>query len=770
MCHFKSRLAFVPEPSPIELRQRLHNTRSSNNLNSKDVDTALTHVSPNNRGTISSSFSNPQFDNLNICRMFDNGLSYTRETFPECVAAPKANAVSTYNISVESFLTRPVLLRSYVITNTIYFIDNLNINDFFAHPMIADKINNYRFYRGNMYYKLVLNASVQALGRALIISSPYLASILPNRATNITTTVTQLTCFPHAELDFGSGESVTFKVPYMSVYPQSPITDVGWSDVQLWMMNTFAGLTAGETATLSVYGYMDDVSLVIPRAQSADPEMDAKTDKPISGALSKLSVFSKSIEFIPIVGTYATGLTWLSDLASKVASAYGYSKPPNDSSVTFVNNIPARSYTHADGCDNSVSLSIKPNNKVSVDPSNFGVKTDPHSLLNFLCREHILSQFTMSPSDLTNTILYSVTLNPTGLKQTLFATTTDFFNFYASSLIFRLSFVKNAFYSGRVAVEWVTNDLAPIATWSPANPSLIFDIKDNKELVFRVPFASAPRMLKDSETFGILIIRVINPLKVNGAYPQVIGANLSILVDQDYQVTSPINSTLAYAQGLTADEPALETTSNSIANRAVGMFPLPPLTPNNLATVGGEYITTLNDFLKRSIYDTTLTLAGLSMSYDPYDFSRNLTSFHPMQRFSTFFRFCRGSTRLKFVVTQPPSNLAGDYDNHCILTANLSITAVHFPPTTPAVAPTVLSFSPEHRVSHNFSNVLEISVPFYTQNDREIVGAASASNTPIVNFWITTKPTYTVAPIVDVYFSAGEDFSFGFPLYLPKMT
>jgi hypothetical protein len=277
-------------------------------------------------------------------------------------------------------------------------------------------------------------------------------------------------------------------------------------------------------------------------------------------------------------------------------------------------------------------------------------------------------------------------------------------------------------------------------------------------------------MLKDSETFGILIIRVINPLKVNDTYPQTITANLSILVDEDYQVMSPINPTLVYAQGLAADEPALEVTSNSIASRAIDMFPLPPLTPNNLATVGGEYVTTLNDFFKRSIYDTTLTLAALSMSYDPYDFSRNHTSLHPMQRFSTFFRFCRGSTRVKFVLIQPPSTVGGIYDESCVLNANLSITAIHFPPTTPAVVAPSLSFSPEHRVANNFSNILEISVPYYSQNDRELVGAINSANTPIVNFWITTKPAFTIAPIVDIYFSAGEDFSFGFPIGLPKMT
>jgi len=414
-------------------------------------------------------------------------------------------------------------------------------------------------------------------------------------------------------------------------------------------------------------------------------------------------------------------------------------------------------------------LALKPNNAISVDPSNFGVTTDPHSFRNFLGREQIVQIFNFNTSMPAETILYSTYLSPDSLTQSLFYSIVDWYYFYASSLIFRLSFVKNAFYSGRISVEFLTNGLGSSALWDPGNPSIVFDLKDNKELVFRLPFVSPHRILPYYDFFGRLIIRVINPLKVNDTYPQTIQANLSVIVDEDMTFCAPINSTLTYAQGLALDEPHIEATSDSIVSRAVDLLPLPPLSPNNLVTVGGEFTTGISDMIKRSVYDLTLT--SFFCSYDPYDFSRVYTSYHPMQRLSAFFRFCRGSTRIKFMLVKPPSTISGVVDTHCTLNCTFSFTDIHFPPSAvPIVAP-VRSYAPESRVSAHLNNVLEVSLPYYSKSDRLIIGKVSDVDMPFYNFWIeASNSIFTEPPVFDIYFSAGEDFSFGFPCGMPKLS
>lgn len=698
--------------------------------------------------------------------MYDNGLSYTKQSFKGRKRTPPLTNRSCVTQTSTDILNRPIKIASYTVDDTTYSMGTLSIFNLFSDPMIVAIIRNYIYYKcTGISYKVVVNAPPQSMGRVIIVSSPYDSSLGIGRSLTTVTTPQQLTTHPNAEIDFGSGESVTFTVPFVSPYPQLEFDSfASWSNVHLYMMNPFKGITTGDTATVSIFAFINDPELMIPGAQGDSDEMEEKTKHPISSAFSELSKFSDAISFLPVVGDFATGVSWISAVAAKAASAFGYSKPPNDSSTHFMSPMPARGYTHSEGSDDSVPMALRPSNAVSVSPSNFGVSIDPHSYVNFLTREQLIEITQYNVGDPIDTILFDYTLRADDFSQSLYRAVSDSFELVNASLVFRLSAVKNVFYSGRLIIEFVRGNSSTV-TWNPANPSILFDLKTNKEIVFRVPYLDQSRVRPPSQSGGKIIVRVLNPLFTNDTYPQSIDLNLYMAVSRDVLFGAPAHPTLVYAAGL-ADEECVECVPNSLEEHAISLIPTDNVSPNDFLFVCGETTFSISDLLKRFNYD--YTAVGFSFLTDPGDFSRWETSNHPLQRWSAFYRYYRGSFRYKIFMRQPPSTPAGLPDLHCSILAALTYDAQHY--TSPvSVAITPFSNRPEARVAYHINNVLEVTVPYYTSVDVSIVGSSVnfGALVPLLNFWcLVSHPQYTVPPVWDVYLAAGDDFSFGYPLSL----
>lgn len=737
--------------------------------NNSAMTPADIETSHNRTGSQSMSQLSAIFDTKQLLKMYDNGMHCIKTTQPADTKVPVVRYKSVQSNSIEDILGRPIKLATYIVNNATTFIGSHDMGDYNANPMASDKLTNFQYIRGDACYKFVVNAGVQTLGRVMVLSSPYENQLPLSRNIVPTTTLTQLTTYPHAEIDVGSGETLTYKIPYIAKAPLSLIGAMGWSFIYLRMLNSFVGLTAAETFELTVYAWWESVSLFMPIAQGPeDEEAIQKTAHPISSAFSELSSFSDQYSWTPIIGPYAAGVGWFTGLIARAASAFGYSKPLNDSSTTFVSPHPARGYTNAEGCDDSLSLSLRPSNRVSVHPSNFGVSKDPHSFRSFLSRDHILLITTWSTSQPTNTKLVNQVLGPTSMLPTLYAVISEQFQQQAVSLIFRLSLVKNAFYSGRLAIQWSADGTNPFA-WNASLPGIILDVKTNDELVFRVPYMSSTRLRDISQTNGRLLIWVLNPLRVNDTYPQSIAVNLSVAVDDNVLFAMPRSSTRVLAQGLPDDECVIARPA-ALATKAVDIYSVPPPDPNDLLVIGGEYTNTISDLLKRFCYYFEYFNFD-EFYFTPSDTTNHLTSYHPYQFFSNYYRFWRGSFRIKLVMVQPPTTTAGVVDYAALLKAKIFYGSTSYPPTVGVAVPISENRLPESFVRSSINNVLEISVPYYSIYDRSVVGAPDTTPTPSIQVYVVpSDPVFVNSAQVAVYMAVGEDFSFGFPCGMPKMT
>jgi hypothetical protein len=455
-------------------------------------------------------------------------------------------------------------------------------------------------------------------------------------------------------------------------------------------------------------------------------------------------------------------------LLGHAASQFGYSKPMNNSSVQFMSQMPMRAYTNCEGSDDSVSLSLRPSNKISQHPSNFGSKYDANTFESFLTRQGFVDIIVWDIADGVNQQLTDWPLSPFNFPSTPVSVLADNFRHWAAGYVFRLSAVKNAFYSGRLAIQWFSTNTQ--TTYNPAAPSIIFDLKTNHEIIFRIPFMSETRVKELSQANGHLVIFVLNPLRVNPTYPTSIELNLTFELDSNPLFAAPRTPLLAYAQGLT-DIECVTNAPGELAAKAINIYSVTPQSYNDLAVVDGEVTVSLLDLLKRFNYDFEFFNFN-SFYFTPSDTKRHLTSVHPYQRFSNFYRFWRGSFRAKIVVRTPPSAATGELDMAASLHVALFYDTVSYSPTSGTKIDPKITNTPNTYVSLARNNVLEISIPYYSLDDRSVVGD-NTSAFPIPSVQVTVVPSstfYTVSAITAVYTAVGEDFQFGYPCGMPKTT
>lgn len=580
-------------------------------------------------------------------------------------------------------------------------------------------MNAFGYYRGTFNLKLVVNGSPFATGRVLLLSSPYEGELEVDRQINISS-VSCLTSYPHIEADIGSGETPTLSIPYCGETPWS-LTGPGdvlnqWSYARIVMLNPLQGPTNGETAQLQVYGWLSDLELSIPVAESS--ESGQKTDSVISSTLNSVSKVAGSMGDLPLIGSVAKDVGWTAGLASKVAGAFGFSRPLTDLSVRPIANVPAMGYTNCENVDNSVVLGLRPSNAVTNTPEINFSRIDPLQTSHFLSRDQVIDQIPYSSVAVSNTVLSSYILSDDLISNSLFRYISHHYVFWRGGLVFRLSKVGNAFYSGRVSIEYQASGNIPGA-FTPDVPGIIWDIRTDKEIYFSIPFVSLTRMRASGQRIGILVIRVINPLKVQDTMPSTIDLNLSLCPAADVSFAVPQSMDLALAQSgdtLANPTPGVMEPS-SLRKKAFPLLDLPLTTHENETMVMGEPSVSLNDLIKRFCFVTTSLTTAFSL--DPL-YMGNIGAKVPLFTLSRVFRFHRGSIRYKLRQSMPPSTNTGVFSTEPVF-LNVQLKKSFGPNITPpaqvdSVPP--LDALPTHYQRMDLNPVFEFSIPYFNVVDR----------------------------------------------------
>lgn len=743
---------------------------------SQNNDSSSSSSSPNNDSTSVQpidgvAYSSNLGDRHELTLFQDQGTSNFKESRDNYAPAPRSGLDESYLHSIASFLARPHRLRVFPISTTTDYIGTLTLTNFFAELGIANKIANFRFYNADMIVKIVANASRYALGRALVTHIPMNDILAADRALpNAPVSVQLLTSYPHAEVDFGSSESVTFRVPYCDIVPWRTLDSSFWSRVRFDMINPLVGTTSGETATLSVFVWVENLQLSIPTTQGFTDEPDAKSKSLIAPSNQTSRLISGALQHRPLMKELTDGVAWASALAVKAASLFGMSKPMNTSPNTPFSNVPCRGFTQCEGSSESVSLSFRPSNGICSNPSLDLSKEDPMNINHFLSRSQIFEIIPWNVGEGSDTQIFNRRITSIVTATSTFLTgIVDLYNFYRGGLVFRLSAVKNAFYSGRLAVQFYPDGAAETIGWDPNSPSLIWDVQENREIYFSVPYQSIVRMVEGgltSQFLGRLVIYVLNPLRADVPLPQTLSINMSVMAASDFSLSVPQNKTRIYTQGLT-DSDAPPSTSKRMESIATPLLAISPTDSNTEAIIMGEPTFSLKDLIKRYTYYSSISTQAFTM--DPHWFG-TLASTNPIDNLSRYYRFARGSRRYMVVMSSPPLDASGNPPPFSFLNANLVKNGAQ-PLDSPVAIPTPpRSANFEHRVDSRLNAFIEVNVPYYSNTDRFVIGGTNESFSAwmMVRFWASyDELVYTTPPTWDIYVAVGDDFSFSFPCHLP---
>nr|ULG00063.1 MAG: putative structural protein [Locarnavirus sp.] len=454
------------------------------------------------------------------------------------------------HVELAKFLSRPVLINSFVWSQTDSYVTTTSINPwylFFNSTPIKSKLNNYSFINCKLKVKFVINASPFYAGALRFSYSP-LQTLNGNTIKND-----------------GGGELIPYSQrPGVWIYPQTcsggEITlpffyHKNWLDVTsaadtqamgLFTPCLFAPLTSangvtGTSVVINIYAWAEDIKLHAPTTKLAlqSDEFDYKP----SQIASAVSAAARSLERVPILGPYMKATSMVAGKVGKAASALGFTNVPNMDTV--VAQRPA-AFPHNATCEVSLPTDrtvVDSKNEVSLDPRTVGLDgTDELSLAYIAGRESYIGTAILSSSDSVDKLTMGANVTPAILFSTDIANQQkpvqftpmgylcNMFKYWRGDIIYRFKFICTRFHKGRVRITWDPKN--NITTSVPDYTTVfneVIDIGAEQDIEIRVPYSQDVTFLPtylnngnftmngssltlDTYSNGIITMRVVNPL------------------------------------------------------------------------------------------------------------------------------------------------------------------------------------------------------------------------------------------------------------------
>jgi hypothetical protein len=507
------------------------------------------------------------------------------------------------NQDVKSFLAKPISIQSGVFApGDPETFGGISVpNTPFMSQIWARKLDGYLGIRATMVFRLVVNANRFQQGRYMLIYLPMggadtFSGKSTTWANDHKNTLVQRTTLPHAELDLCCDTEVTIKIPFNSVLNFYPIaataaptnTYGGLGYIYIAPYSALAAATGNLTASYTLFMHLEDVQLIsaaVPqsgrlvstkkfRKSDTEIEQDSMNAGPISSALIKVRDASSILSNIPLISSYASGVSWFADIGASAAKVFGWSKPVVLAPSTRVTQNYLPYIANTDGPDESFPLSLSYENSVGIANGFSGTDVDEMSF-QFLSTIPVYTtniSWTVAATHPVDFLLLAKNVSP---SVDIFTTTANtatvlhlsplqliaqHFNYWRGSMVYKFKFVKTEFHSGRLSITFNPNNpnivgtVAPTLASSPYIHRQVIDIREANEFTFVVPFISdSPyKLCGDFSESGIgtFSIRVLDPLVAPATVSQAVTIILEKSAGPDIEFAVPKQCLLNYFSGI----------------------------------------------------------------------------------------------------------------------------------------------------------------------------------------------------------------------------
>jgi len=402
-------------------------------------------------------------------------------------------------LDLDKFFSHPILLFKSPILLGNNLDTFLRVWDLYTlNAAVRAKLRNYAYIRGDMKIKIVITGTPFHFGKLLISYQPYdrfnetitsyLASLVfTNDLRN--NFMAYLSQAPGAcTLDMKDNQPLIVDCPFISTKPMhrlfnnqstaisavTSFTDLyNAGALYLMMLNTPDAVTdSSANLSISVYGWMENVELGAPTASvlAITTEADEYKTGPIEKVTTKLAEISGALTRVPEIAPFAYATKMMMSGAAKMASLYGWSKPPADPKPMFVKNMPFTNGANCIGYDTTFKISVDPKQELTVDPRICGTTRDELDIATLCAIESYYKTFTWADSDVAMTPIWSCLVEPwlvstvthgaplrTFVQPTTLAFCAQAFSYWRGEITFRFDFVCSAFHRGKVAIIYEPN-------------------------------------------------------------------------------------------------------------------------------------------------------------------------------------------------------------------------------------------------------------------------------------------------------------------------
>jgi hypothetical protein len=321
-----------------------------------------------------------------------------------------------------------------------------------------------------------------------------------------------------------------------------------------------------------------------------------------------------------MLSAIAAPVAWFADIASGVASIFGWSSPLDLSEVTRAVQTIVPYANNCDMPDQSMPLSLFGRNRLEILPGVGGTDIDETSIDFIKTIPAFAKTFNISTSDVaqanvaTLDVQYTNYLTITDSPRTVFnhvpvSYLAQMFSYARGGLIYRFKFVSTEFHSGRYAIFFTPRELDCGATTVSTAQSYychreIVDLRDGCEFTFHVPYTSIAnyrRIGTTNEPFGVLTVQCINPLIAPASVSSVVNVLVEICGAPDVEFAFPRPNTLSvYSPSAPQSNVSFIQSENEITSGTVGNSRLNDDNCINARHCQGEKVMSLLSMLKHN--------------------------------------------------------------------------------------------------------------------------------------------------------------------------
>lgn len=478
--------------------------------------------------------------------------------------------------SITSYLEKPKLIQtvswttSQLVSAELYSFEIGNVLE--ANDIWMDKIKGHLNIRGKAVVTLMVNGTPYHSGMLSLRYFPCF-NRLPAESYIHRRSLISKSQLPGTYMLVNKNK-VAIKIPYIAPTAFKDLYDphnYDWGKVFLDVVAPLkAGTGADTTVQIQVWLHFEDFEAVAPTVpQGIMPQGDTggkrkikklnvseREKKPISAALGHAASAATALGGIPILSSIAGPTSWFLNAASNAASAFGWSKPTDTTSLVRTTENVHYYAVNSNGIDQSQPFGVLADNKVSLLPGIGGRDVDEMSI-DFIKKQWAFyTSFEWDPTQAIGTQLFNINLLPYYFKEDIAGTTlTDMkamspvaflsglFDLYRGSIKLRFTFVATQFHSGSVEARYIPGTAA--STTTTANAQYIhrevLDIQKGNQFCLEMPYAQAVNYLYRGDKYGVFTLNVVNQLRAPNSAPGSVTVVVEVAGCDDLEFAIPSN-------------------------------------------------------------------------------------------------------------------------------------------------------------------------------------------------------------------------------------